>query len=130
MRSRAHTAHARPLDGAGEFSLGLAREATGDPDGALEAFRQVVALEPSRASAHAHLASRRWSREQYTQAITEWQTAAAQQPDNVETALALARAYLKVGDRVHALAEYRRVLGLSPGLPEARQAVAHLEPKP
>src|SRR5262249_34448592 len=33
------------LDGAGEFSLGLALESTGDQDGALEAFRQAVALE-------------------------------------------------------------------------------------
>ena len=118
------------LDGAGEFSLGLALESTGDRDGALEAFRQAVAFEPSRTSAHAHLASLLWSREQYMQAIAEWQTVTGQQPGDVEAGLALARAYLKVGDRVHALAEYRRLLALSPGLPEAKQAVARLEQKP
>jgi tetratricopeptide (TPR) repeat protein len=118
------------LDGAGELSLGLALESTGDLDGALEAFRQAVALEPSRTSAHAHLASLLWSREQYMQAIAEWETVTAQQPGDVEAGLALARAYLEVGDRVHALAEYRRLLALSPGLPEAKQAVARLEQKP
>jgi cytochrome c-type biogenesis protein CcmH/NrfG len=64
------------------------------------------------------------------QAIVEWQVVTGQQPGNVEAGLALARAYLKVGDRVHALAEYRRLLALSPGLPEAKQSVARLEPKP
>src|SRR5215470_7818408 len=118
------------LDGAGEFSLGLALESTGDRDGALEAFRQAVVLEPSRTSAHAHLASLLWSREQYMQAIAEWQTVTGQQPGDVEAGLALARAYLKVGDRLHALAEYRRLLALSPVLPEAKQAVARLEQKP
>src|SRR5215467_312780 len=118
------------LDAAGEFSLGLALESTGDRDGALEAFRQAVALEPSRTSAHAHLASLLWNREHYMQAIAEWQTVTGQQPGDVEAGLALARAYLKVGDRLHALAEYRRLLALSPGLPEAKQAVARLEQKP
>src|SRR5262245_2367628 len=119
-----------PLDGPGELSLGLALEATGEPDRALEAFRHAVALDPARASAHAALAAQLWSRGQYVQAITEWQTVTSQQPGNVEAALALARAYLKVGDRVLALAEYRRVLALAPGLPEAKQSVARLEQKP
>ncbi len=61
------------------------------------------------------------------QAIAEWQTVTSQQPGNVEAALA--RAYLKVGDRVRALAEYRHVLALAPGLPEAKHSVARLEQK-
>ena len=40
--------------------------------------------------------------------------------------VALARAYLKTGDRDRALGEYRRVLSLEPGHGGARQVVARL----
>jgi Tfp pilus assembly protein PilF len=64
------------------------------------------------------------------QAIFEWQTIAGQEPGNVDAHLALARAYLKVGDRVRALGEYDRVLTLAPGQVEAREFVAKGKAKP
>ncbi len=64
------------------------------------------------------------------QAIAEWQKIAAQEPANLEARLALARAYLRTGDRSRAIGEYRRVLALAPGHPEARQAVARLSGLP
>jgi cytochrome c-type biogenesis protein CcmH/NrfG len=64
------------------------------------------------------------------QAIAEWQTIASQEPANVEARVALARAYLKTGDRGRALREYRGVLALAPGHAEAKQSVAKLETKP
>ena len=115
-----------PLDAQGEFSRGLAFEATGDRQKAADSFRQAVTLDPSRVAFRAHLAARLWEDERYMQAIAEWQTIATQEPGNVEVRLALARAHLKTGDRGRALAEYRQVLSLSPGQPEAREAVARL----
>src|SRR5262245_7236012 len=119
-----------PLVAAGGFSRGLALEAAGDRKQSLEAFRQAVTLAPSRTAFRARLAARLWEDERYVQAIAEWQTVASQEPRNVDVALALGRGYLKTGDRARALAEYRRALTLSPGQPEARQAVASLQPKP
>ena len=125
--------HARaevPLDAQGEFSRGLVLEATGDPKLAAEAFRQAVTLAPSRTAFRARLAARLWEDERYMQAIAEWQSIASQEPGNADVALALGRAYLKTGDRARALGEYRRALTLSPGLTEARQAVARLQAQP
>jgi tetratricopeptide (TPR) repeat protein len=119
-----------PLDAQGEFSRGLALEATGDRARALEAFRQAVTLDPARTLFRARLAARLWENEEYMQAIAEWQTIAAREPGNLEARLRLARAYLKAGDRGRALGEYRRVLVLAPGHAEARQAVARLSALP
>jgi tetratricopeptide (TPR) repeat protein len=115
-----------PLDAQGEFSRGLALEATGDRARALEAFRHAATLDQALTAFRARLAAGLWENEQYMQAIAEWQTIASQEPGNVEARLALARAYLKAGDRGRALGEYRRVLVLAPGHAEARQAVARL----
>jgi tetratricopeptide (TPR) repeat protein len=125
-RARAET----PLDAQGEFSRGRTLDATGDRAGAMEAFRRAVALDPTRTAFRARLAARLWENDQYMQAISEWQTIASQEPGNVDAHLALARAYLKVGDRVRALGEYDRVLALAPGQVEAREFVTKGKARP
>lgn len=74
----------------------------------------------------ARLAARLWDNEQYVEAVSERQRIAAYEPGNVEARVALARAYLKMGDRGRTLDEYRRVLALAPNHAEARQSVARL----
>ena len=111
------------LDAQGEFSRGRALDATGDRARAMEAYRRAVTLDPSRTAFRARLAARLWETEQYMQAIFEWQTIVGQEPGNVDAHVALARAYLKSGNHAGALGEYRRVLALLPGHPEARQAM-------
>lgn len=115
-----------PLSAREQFSRGLALEATGDRPRAIEALRQAAALEGSRTAFRARLAARLWDNEQYVEAVTEWQRITAHEPGNLEARVALARAYLKMGDRGRALDEYRRVLALAPGHAEARQSVARL----
>jgi len=44
----------------------------------------------------------------------------------VRARLALAGAYLKVGERTEAFREYQRVLQMEPDQPEARRAIARL----
>ena len=112
-----------PLDAQAEFSEGRALDALGDQAGAMEAFRRAVALDPTRTAFRARLAARLWENDEYMQAISEWQTIASQEPGNVDAHLALARAYLKTGDRVRALGEYDRVLTLVPAQPEASRFV-------
>jgi len=119
-----------PLDGQGEFSRGRSLDALGERAGALEAFRRAVALDPTRTAFRARLATRLWENDHYMQAISEWQTIASQEPGNLDAHLALARAYLKTGDRVRALGEYRRVLVLAPTDAEARLSVARLSGSP
>jgi tetratricopeptide (TPR) repeat protein len=119
-----------PLDAEGEFSRGRTLDATGDRAGAMEAFRRAVALDPARTAFRARLAARLWENDQYMQAISEWQMIASQEPGNVDAHLALARAYLKAGDRVRALGAYDRVLILAPGQVEAREFVAKGKAKP
>ncbi len=119
-----------PLDAQGEFSRGRTLDAAGDRAGAIEAFRRAVALDPTRTAFRARLAARLWENDQYMQAISEWQTIASQEPGNVDAHLALARAYLKVGDRVRAVGEYDRILTLQPGQTEAREFVAKGKARP
>ena len=115
-----------PLEAAGHFARAQALEAAGDRARALEAYRQAVALDGRSTAYHARLAERLWDSEQYVQAIGEWQWIADQEPGNIVTRVALARAYLKAGERARAIAEYRRVLALDPGHVEARQSVTRL----
>ena len=115
-----------PLSAREQFSRGLALEATGDHARAIEAFRQAAALEGALPAFRARLAARLWENEKYVEAVSEWQRIAASEPDNLEARVALARAYLKMGDRGRSLGEYRRVLALAPGHAEARQSVARL----
>jgi tetratricopeptide (TPR) repeat protein len=119
-----------PLSAREQFSRGLALEAAGDRARAIEAFRQAVALESSRTAFRARLAARLWEDEQYVEAVAEWETIMAQEPGNLEARVALARAYLKMGERRRALDEYRRVLVLAPGHAEARHSVARLTGTP
>jgi tetratricopeptide (TPR) repeat protein len=119
-----------PLSAREQFSRGLALEATGDRVRAIEALRQAAALEGSLPAFRARLAARLWDNEQYVEAVAEWQRIAAYEPGNVEARVALARAYLKMGDHGRALDEYRRVLALAPNHAEARQSVARLSAVP
>jgi len=101
-------------------------ERSADRARALEAFQLAASLDPVRTAFRARYAARLWENEHYVEAVAEWQTIAAQEPRNLEARVALARAYLKMGERGPALREYRRVLALSPGHAEARQSVARL----
>lgn len=119
-------AQALPRDAEARFSLGVALEATGATDVALEEYRQAVALDPGSTRFRERLAQRLWDTEQYYQAINEWRVLKGQAPQNIGVRLALARALEKIGERLDAFREYREILDVSPGNAGAREGLGRL----
>lgn len=120
-------AAADPNDARARFELGVAHEASGAGDAALEDFRAAVALDGRTPRYRRRLAERLWQSEQYFQALNEWRTLIAQDSRDVEARLALARGLEKVGQPADAYREYRELLRIEPGQADATRAVARLE---
>ncbi|MBI4634804.1 MAG: O-antigen ligase family protein [Candidatus Rokubacteria bacterium] len=119
-----------PRDAAAHFGRGMALDALGRGDRALEAYRTAVSLDGRNARFRLRLAERLWATDQYFQAINEWRMVADREPLNLEARLALARAYLKIGERVAALREYRRAFEIAPDNLEARRGLERLGATP
>jgi tetratricopeptide (TPR) repeat protein/O-antigen ligase len=119
-----------PDDAVGHFSRGLALDAFGNPDQAIDEYRKAVSLDDHNSAYRRRLAQRLWDTEQFYQAINEWRSLAGLQPANIETRLSLARAFVRVGERSEASREYEQILALAPGHPEARQALGRLRHTP
>jgi Flp pilus assembly protein TadD len=113
-----------PRDAEARYGLGVALEALGASDRALEALRASVALAPREPRYRERLAQRLWDDEQYYQAINEWRTVRDQAPGDVAIRLSLARAYEKIGDRTEAYREYRAALEIDPENADTRRALA------
>jgi Flp pilus assembly protein TadD len=113
-----------PKDGEARYGLGIAFEGTGANGTALEHLRAAVTLEPGVARYRERLARRLWESEQYFQAINEWQAVKRLAPADVDTRMALGRAYEKIGERALAYTEYRGILDLTPNHHGATQALA------
>jgi len=121
-RALAHS----PDDALGHFSRGLALDALGMRDQAIDEYRKAVSLDDHNPAYRERFAQRLWDTEQFYQAINEWRSLTGLQPANIETRLALARAFARVGERSEASREYEQVLAMAPGHPEARQALGRL----
>jgi tetratricopeptide (TPR) repeat protein/O-antigen ligase len=119
-----------PDDALGHFSRGLALDASGNPDQAIDEYRKAVSLDDHNSAYRRRLAQRLWDTEQFYQAINEWRSLTGLQPANIETRLSLARAFVRVGERSEASREYEQILALAPGHPEARQALGRLRHTP
>lgn len=119
-----------PEDALGHFSRGLVLDAHGRADEAIDEYRKAVSLDGRAVAYRQRFAQRLWDTEQFYQAINEWQTLTGLQPDNLQTRLALARAYARVGERDRAARELEQILARAPGQAEARQALARLRQAP
>ena len=117
---------AEPASAEAHFARGMALDAIGRGDSALQAYRQAVALDGGRSAFRLRLAQRLWETEQYYQAMNEWRSVLGQDPGNLEARLGLARAAAKAGDRAAATQEYLRILQIVPDQPEARRELARL----
>jgi tetratricopeptide (TPR) repeat protein len=117
---------AEPGDAEAHFGRGVALEAIGRGNTALEEYRHAVALDGTRSAYRLRLARRLWETEQYYQAMNEWRSVLGPEPGNIEARLGLARAAAKAGDRAAAAQEYLRILQIVPDQPEARRELARL----
>ncbi len=115
-----------PSDALAHFSRGVALDGLGARDQALEAYRKAVSLNERTVRFRLRLARSLWETDQFYQAINEWRAVTEQEPGNIEAHLALAGAYLRVGERIEAFLQYQEVLEIAPNHPEARQGLARL----
>jgi len=118
-----------PKNPAAHFGRGIALEALGARERAVEAYREAVALDGS-VTARAHLARALWQTDQYYQAMNEWRAILNRSPGHIDARLALARAYVKTGSLSEAAAEYQHLVQIAPDRPEARQELARLPRAP
>jgi tetratricopeptide (TPR) repeat protein len=114
-----------PKNPAAHVGRGIAFEALGARERAVEAYREAVALDGS-APIRARYAQALWQTDQYYQAMNEWRAILGRSPGNVDARLALARAYVRTGNRSEATLEYQRLLQIAPERPEPRQELARL----
>jgi tetratricopeptide (TPR) repeat protein/O-antigen ligase len=117
---------ATPEDPAAFFGRGTVYDALGRTESALVDYRRAVALDGANVSHRLRLAQRLWDTDQYFQAIEQWRTALASEPDNLEAHVSLARANVKIGEKAAALQEYERVVKLAPDHAEARRMVTQM----
>ena len=112
-------------DGQARFALASVLDSAGHSERALDQYRQAVALD-GRPVYRARFAQRLWDSEQYYQAIAQWIEIRQRKPRNLDVRLALARAYVRVGERADALREYQAVLGIDAAHPAARREIEQL----
>lgn len=113
------------------FWLGLLYVQADSTGRAEEEFEQVVALENgstgNKAIALQQLGYYRLLRREYAEAVDYLEQSAAINSQDPNTLLWLAQGYQNSGNRAKALENYRRVLQLNPGSPDARNGLRLLE---
>ena len=117
---------AAPEDAGAHAGRGTALSGLGERDRAVEAYRTAVALDGRAIAFRLELAESLWDTRQYYQAINEWRAVIDQDPGHIGARLALARAYLALGERVEAFREYQRVWHMAPDQPEALRGLSRL----
>lgn len=108
--------------------LGELMEITGDLEGALAYYREVLAVAPESPVTAANMDRLLRGKEKDNAVLlAQWRAIAERHPDAAVPTLYLGMALEATGDRQGALAAYRRVLEINPGLVEARTRLDVLE---
>lgn len=115
-----------PKNATAHFGHGVALDALGARDQAVEAYREAVALDAGSVAMRLRLAQGLWQTDQYYQAMNEWRTVLGQAPGNVEARLALARAHVRTGNPAEASHEYQRLRQIAPNRSEVQEELARL----
>jgi tetratricopeptide (TPR) repeat protein/O-antigen ligase len=110
-----------PEDAAAHFARGVALEHLGAGDQALESFSKAVSLDGDAVRFRQRLAERLWLADRYVEAVEEWRRVSTLDPQASEAHAALARALIRLGDRIAAFQEYQAVLRIAPDHPDARR---------
>jgi tetratricopeptide (TPR) repeat protein/O-antigen ligase len=112
-------------DAQARFALATVLDESGQADRALEEYREAVTLD-GRPEWRQRFAQRLWDSHQYYQAIAQWLEVRQREPRNVGVRLALARAYVRVGERADAFREYEALLAIDGAHPAARREIEPL----
>jgi tetratricopeptide (TPR) repeat protein len=107
--------------GAGSEALlqqAIALHRAGDLDGAIQAYRQYLAVEPDSLEARSNLGAALARAGRYDEAIAEYDLGLRKNPDNPALLLNLGLAYYKTGRHAQAAARFERALLLAPQFKE------------
>jgi tetratricopeptide (TPR) repeat protein len=92
----------------------IALHQAGDLDGAIRAYRELLALQPDSLQARSNLGAVLARAGRYDEAITEYNTGLRGNPDNPALLLNLGLAYYKTGRHAEAAERFERALALAP----------------
>jgi tetratricopeptide (TPR) repeat protein len=101
------------------YNLGIVLSEQGEPDQAIEHYRQAVALRPDYAEAHYNLARLLVDLGQLNGAIAHYERATAINPTDAEAQNNLGATLFGMGRADDAIAHYQKALEIRPDYPEA-----------
>jgi len=108
--------NANPKSLRGQYVRGLALEATGSPDRAIEAYQEVLRIAPAAVPAQAKLASLHLARRNFKDALSLAQQVVKAQPRSSSAHLLYAQALFRTGDLANA---ERELLALAKATPSS-----------
>jgi tetratricopeptide (TPR) repeat protein len=111
----------RPANTTGWINLGAALQQTGDPAGAIAAFREAIRLDPRNAQAHANLGFALQQKRDVDGAIACFREAIQLDPKSARAHAALGLALTHKGDFITARETLREAIRLDPNDPKAHQ---------
>jgi tetratricopeptide (TPR) repeat protein len=104
-------------------NLGIALQAKGNPDGAVDEHRKAIQLNPQSTEAYNHLGTALQAKKDFGRAIAAFRKAISLDPTSAANRTNLGAALQQKGDLDGALAEHRRAVQLDP---ESALAHSHL----
>jgi tetratricopeptide (TPR) repeat protein len=108
-----------PGDAQARYNLGLALQALGEPDGAIEQYREAVRIRPDYAAAHNNLGSLYESRGEQEEALEHFRRALDAEPDYAQAHYNAGNVLQERGESVAAIEHYRRAIQTDPRYVEA-----------
>ena len=119
---------AHKADALANFVEGMALEENGEMDGALDAYRKVLNVDPGQAQLAARVAGLLIQQDDFPQAIDVLKDAIKANPNNAEPYQQLAFIYLKYLKKTDQAIDYaNRAIALNPGDAEGYQRLVEIE---
>lgn len=108
------------------YNRGIVHALQGDPERAIESFRQVLTLEPGHREARENLAGMLAQAGRLSDAAAQYQQAIAASPQDADLHVLLAQTWIAMGREESARAELAAALKIQPGHPQASALAAEL----
>jgi ferredoxin-type protein NapH len=112
------------------YNQGIIHAMQGNPEGAIESFRQVLRLDPGHREARENLAGMLAESGRLAEAATLYREAIAEAPGDADLHVLLAQTFLALGEDLPARHELDLALGIAPNHPQALALAAALTKSP